>query len=94
MTEALADDLSHQEEKLAPLQDIVVTNTEADMSDMMSLVVVKIIIEEGTAVTHQIETNAERGGTVKNRMVFTPTTTDDELLVTRVEEEGVGMRKI
>jgi len=91
--EALADDLNHQGENLAPLQDMVVTNTEAGTDDVMSLVVVNIIAEESTAVTHQIATNAERGGTVKNRMVFTPTITDDKILETRVEGEGVGMRK-
>jgi len=96
MKEALADDLFLQGENLDPLQDMVVTNTEAGTGDVMSLAVVTIIVDEGTAVTRQIATNAERGGTVKNQMVFTPTITDDESLVTPVEGVGMGveMRKI
>jgi len=92
--EALADDMSHQEETVAPHQDVVVTNTLAGVSDVMSLVVVNIIIEEGTAAVHLIARTAVPGETVENRMVSTPTTTDDEVLVARVEGRVVVMRKI
>jgi len=94
VTEALVDDMSHREEKPTPRQDVVVTNTVAGIGDVMSLVVVNIIIEEGGAEVHLITRIAVLAGTVKNRMGSTPTATDDEVLVAHVEGEGVVMRKI
>jgi len=94
VTEALVDDMSHREEKPTPPQDVVVTNVVAGIGAVMSLVVVKIIIEEGGAAVHMIARIAVLAGTVKNRMVSTPTATDDEVLVAPVEGEGAVMRKI
>jgi len=93
VTEALVDDMNHREEKPTPRQDVVVANTVAGIGDVMSLVVVNIIIEDGGAALHLVARVTVLAGTVKNQMVSTPTVTDD-VLVAHIEGEGVVMRKI
>lgn len=82
-----------QEELIALLQDIQVTNTVAVEGEAMGLVIVKRIVEDEAVARLIAKIDAREDG-VKGRMVSTPMIIEDEVLVIHVEDEVGLMKKI
>jgi len=82
-----------QEEVIARLQDIPLTNTAAVTDKAMGLVIAKRIVEDEDIVL-LIATIAARGETVEGRTVSTLMITEEGVLETHVEVEAERMKKI